>query len=146
MRHAYPDRFVAHRGFTLVESIIVLVVLSIAAVGIISLQSRIFSGQSSNKTIQVGVQLMQECAEKILATARTSGGYSDSSLTDRNADSSNCSEMTLTGYNAPTVTIVSGNSTTANMGACPNATGTDCKLVSITQGGLNSITLMLVKY
>ena len=58
------------RGFTLVESIIVLVVLGIAAVAMISLQGNIFYSQSSSKDIQVGAQLMQECAEQILAMRR----------------------------------------------------------------------------
>jgi prepilin-type N-terminal cleavage/methylation domain-containing protein len=147
MKHARPHRFAGSRGFTLIESIIVLVLLAIAAAGIISMQGNIFFGQSDNKKIQVGVQLMQECAEKILATRRNgSSGYSDSSLTVRSADTSNCSGLTISGYAAPTVTITAGNSTTAGLAACPNATGSNCKLVSITQGGLTPVTLMLVNY
>ena len=143
MRRARPCIFAHSSGFTLVESIIVLVVLAIAAVAIVSLQGNIFTGQSDNKDLQVGVQLMQECAEQILAI-RQKNGYSDSSLTDRSAATSNCSGMTVTGYSAATVTITSGNSSTTGMAACPTSTGTDCKLVSITEGGLTPVTLMLV--
>ncbi len=145
MRYLHPVRFAAHKGFTLIESIIVMVVLGIAAVAIINLQGNIFFGQSGNRDLQVGVQLMQECAEKILSTRRDVG-YGDASLTDRTASASNCSGMTITGSNAPTVTITSGHSGTANMGACPYSAGTDCKLVSITQGNLTPITLMLTGY
>ena len=143
MRRARPCIVARSSGFTLVESIIVLVVLAIAAVAIVSLQGNIFFGQSGNKDLQVGVQLMQECAEQVLAI-RQKNGYSDSSLTDRAAATSNCSGMTVTGYSAATVTITSGNSSTTGMAACPTSTGTDCKLVSITEGGLTPVTLMLV--
>lgn len=147
MRDAHPCIFARSSGFTLVESIIVLVVLAIAAAAIVSLQGNIFYGQSDNKDLQVGVQLMQECAEQILAIRQKNSqnnGYSDSSLTDRTAATSNCSGMTVTGYSAAKVTITSGNSSTTGMAACPTSTGTNCKLVSITEGGLTPVTLMLV--
>lgn len=147
MRRARPCIVARSSGFTLVESIIVLLVLAIAAVAIVSLQGNIFYGQSDNKDLQVGVQLMQECAEQILAIRQNNSqnnGYSDSSLTDRTAATSNCSGMTVTGYSAAKVTITSGNSSTTGMAACPTSTGTNCKLVSITEGGLTPVTLMLV--
>ncbi len=130
MRRASPNRC---GGFTLVESIIVLVVLGIAAVGIISLQGRIFSGQSDIKNLQIGVQLMQECAEQVLATRRQSG-YSAAPA------SGGCDGMVLPDYSAPSVTITDPYSSTG----CP--TDGTCKLVSITQGGLTPITLLLVSY
>lgn len=145
MKHARSHHFGGSSGFTLVESIIVLVLLGIAAAAIISMQGNIFYGQSGNKDIQVGVQLMQECAENILATRRASG-YGAPSLADSGAATSSCSGMTLTNpnYGAPTVTITAGSS--ATIPACPSATSNSCKLVSITQGGLTPVTLMLVSY
>lgn len=131
MRHARPDRFAGSRGFTLIESIIVVVVLSIAAAAIVSLQGNIFYGQSSNKDIQVGVQLMQECAEQILAIRRAIG-YDNVSA--------DCSGMTIGSYSAPTFDIAPY---TGTGNECPlNAT---CKLVSIRQGGLTPVILLLVK-
>ena len=147
MKHARPRRFAGSRGFTLVESIIVVVVLSIAAAGIISLQGNIFRGQSVNKKIQVGVQLMQECAELILATRRVgTNGYTNSSLADSAAATSKCSGITLSGYAAPTVTITYGDSTTTGFSGCPSSVSNSCMQVSITQGSLTPITLMLVSY
>ncbi len=137
--NAHPVRLAACRGFTLVESIMVLVVLGIAAAGIISLQGRIFSGQSDIKNIQVGVQLMQECAERVLATRKgSSDGYA--AVTSPSFGSNACGGMTAFGsYLIPSVTL------TPYTGAgCP--TSGICKLASITQGGLTPITLMLVSY
>lgn len=140
MRRARPGRFAAHRGFTLIETLIVIVILGIAAAGIASLQSSIFSGQSDSRALLVGTQLMQECAEQVLATRRSSGYAAANSMTATES----CSAMTLTDYTAPAVTVTEGNSATANMSACP--TGSNCKLVEITQGGITPVTLLLVSY
>lgn len=149
MKHARPDRFAGSRGFTLVESVIVLVLLAIAAVGIISLQSNIFYGQSGNKNIQVGVQLMQECAEQILAIRRAKG-YGDLSLAAGTSAACDLMKLTNPTYDHPIVTITVGDSTTigAPPSPCPSAVALSCKLVSITQaqGGLTPLTLMLVSY
>ena len=107
MKRAHTHCFAAQKGFTLVETIMVMVLLSIAAAAIATLSGNIFNGQTENKDIQVGVQLMQECAEKLLAKGRIS--YTDTSLNDVNETTpSLCSEITITGYNAPTVQITSG--------------------------------------
>lgn len=140
-----PARRTPSRGFTLVETLIVITVLGIAAAAIASLNGNLFYGQSSVKSMQVGTQLMQECAEQLLAIRRGSG-FSASALADSASATSSCSGITLTGYGAPAVTVTSGNSTTANMGACPYSTGTDCKLLSISQGGMTPLSLMLVSY
>ncbi len=139
MRRGHLHRFAAHKGFTLIESIIVMVVLGIAAVAIINLQGNIFFGQSANKNMQIGVQLMQECAEQVLATRRGSrGGYT--AVASPRFGTNACGGMTaFSSDSIPSVTL------TPYTGAgCP--TGGTCKLVSITQGGLSPITLMLVNY
>ncbi len=134
MRHASLNRC---GGFTLVESIIVLVVLGIAAVGIISLQGRIFSGQSDIKNIQIGVQLMQECAEQVLAVRRQSGFSA--------VNTNTCSTLGNTGgFGPPSVTVTPDN----GGAACPS--GGICNKVEITLSkdgaSLTPITLMLVSY
>jgi len=153
MKHTHPGRFAACRGFTLVESIMVLVTLGIAAVAIISLQHNIFYGQSQDKDIQVGTQLVQACAEHILAVARQAGGYTSSTIAaPGTAATTSCGNLpTVSGYGNPTVTIADGNSgsiatTYSKWDACPNLTGNNCKLVSIKLGDLNPVTLMLVSY
>ncbi len=67
MRRASPNRC---GGFTLVETIIVLVVLGIAATTIAMLSGKIFDSQGVNKDMQIDVKRMQECAEHVLATRR----------------------------------------------------------------------------
>ena len=128
--HARPATW---KGFTLVESIIVLVILAIAAAAIASLQGSIFYGQSDSKDRQVGVQLIQACAEQVLAVRRQSG------YTAVNANT--CSTLGSFGaYSASTLTITDPYSGTG----CPS--GGVCKLVSVTQGGLTPLTLLLVSY
>lgn len=132
-------RLAAGKGFTLVETLIVMVVLGIGAVAIISLQGNIFSGQSANQTIQVGVQLMQECAEQILAKRRSvTNGYGYSSI----VESTVCS--TLGNYGGIVgVPIVTATPDVGTAGTCTSASST-C-LVTITIAGLTSITLQLVR-
>jgi prepilin-type N-terminal cleavage/methylation domain-containing protein len=134
MMPIYSRRHAA-RGFTLVESIITLVILSLAALGIATLSGNIFNADAGNKDLQVGVQLMQECAEQVLAVRRVSG-Y---------ATTPSCNVSTMpafSGFGAPSVT------TTAYTGAaCP--TGGSCKqvVISVTPAGgasLTPITLLLV--
>jgi prepilin-type N-terminal cleavage/methylation domain-containing protein len=140
-----PHRRVS-RGFTLVESIVVIVVLAITGMAIVSIQTRIFGGQTSVKDLQVGTRLMQECAEQALATRRFGQeGYtlvtSDTNVTSRPFNATACGGVTaLSGYSIPAVDVTDGYTGPG----CP--TNGTCKLVSITQGGLTPLTLMLVDY
>lgn len=141
MRHARADRLPGSGGFTLVESIIVLVLLGIAAVAIVSMQGNIFYGQSGNKDLQVGVQLIQECAEQILATRRRAGYTSVTAAT--------CSALgNYGGFGAPSVTLTDGNG--ASVTFCPSASSTCTAVISISlsAGGasLTPVTLQLTKY
>jgi prepilin-type N-terminal cleavage/methylation domain-containing protein len=141
LRHCMSgvSRAQASRGFTLVESIVVVVVLAIAGVGIGSIQSRIFSNQASIKNLQVGARLMQECAEQVLAVRRfTENGYA--ALAAGGFGTNSCGGVTaLTGFSVPTVTF-----TDPYTGAgCPTPT---CKLATVTQNGITPVTLLLVDY
>jgi prepilin-type N-terminal cleavage/methylation domain-containing protein len=145
MRRASLVRIARPKGFTLVESLIVLVVLSIAAAAIISLQANIFLGQSGSNTIEVGAQLMQECADYILGTRRndqTGYGYSAVST-------SSCSSSTRFGNyggisGTPTVAVTATGGTAGSTTSCVSTSST-C-LVNISIAGLNSIYLQLVNY
>lgn len=128
----------APRGFTLVETLIVMVTLGIAAVTIATLSGNLFKGQSANRDIVVGTQLMQECAEILLVTRRNAG-YA--SVNSTNFGTNKCGPMTALGsYAVPSVTLTDPYSG----GACP--TGGTCKTASISQGGMTPIVLLLVDY
>ena len=125
------------KGFTLIETIVVMVLLSIAAVAIINLQGNVFNGQSGNKDLQVGVQLLQECAEQVIAVRRKSGLNAVTTAT--------CSALgNYGGFGAPIITLTADNTGAA----CP--TGGTCNQVVITlsKGGssLTPVTLELVNY
>ena len=137
MRHARADCFTGSKGFTLVESIIVLVVLSIAAAGIIAMQANMFTGQSVNKDLEVGVQLMQECAEQVLATRRQSGYAA--------VNTDTCSTLgNFGGFGAPSVTVTSDNAGAA----CPSGGTCNKVVISVSKGSssLTPVTLELVSY
>jgi hypothetical protein len=113
------------------------------------MSGHIFDAETNNKTLEIGDQLMQGCAEQLLATRRALNGYAASSLADSAAATASCRGMTFTDANgvlhsAPTVTITNGNSTDIGMSACPYSTGSNCKLVAVTQGGITAINFMLV--
>jgi hypothetical protein len=119
------------------ESIIALVLLAIASAAIVSLSGTIFAGQAGSKDLEVGTQLMQECAEQVLATRRLGGGYAA-------VNANTCSALgNLGGFGAPSVTITSN--TTA---ACPTSATCETVAISVQKTGANltPITLMLVSY
>ncbi|MEK7752210.1 MAG: type II secretion system protein [Acidobacteriota bacterium] len=134
MRRTRPLRISDPRGFTLVESIIVLVLLSLAAVAIVSMQGNIFKEVSGNKELQVGVQVMQECAEQILANRQYSGGFTNVAA---------CTTGSYGGF-TPSVTITNVTNTTACPGTCKQV------VISATKSGvttgLTPVTLMLMSY
>jgi prepilin-type N-terminal cleavage/methylation domain-containing protein len=137
MKHKHPQHLAAHRGFTLIETIIVMVILGIGAAAIVSLQGNIFQGQSGNQNMQVGVQLMQECAEQVLAIRRNSGYTA--------VTTSACSNLgNYGGFGTPSVTLK--NDSNASVTACASTTCT--ATITISNGGPNMtpITLRLANY
>ena len=129
------------RGFTLVETIMVIVMLGLAAVGISAVQDNIFARQSSVKDLQIRTALMLECAEQVLAVRRfTADGYS--AVNDTDFGTNKCGGVTaLSGYSIPNVTITDPYSV---FPACP--AGGTCKLVFITQNGVTPLILMREDY
>ena len=135
MRSPPPNRM---RGFTLLESIIVIVVLGLAAVGIGAIQSNVFRNQATLKDYQVGTRLMLECAEHLLAVRRfAQDGYNLLPV----SGTAVCQNMTaLTGYSVPTVTPAAYTGA-----ACPSIANS-CVTLSITQNGMTPVTLLMVEY
>lgn len=149
----FPSFLLVAKGFTLIETIIVMVVVGIAAATISILVSNIFTHQDDNKTLQVGMKLLEECAEQVLATRRATGpglGY---------GETPNCDTLGgFNGFKAPAVKSVAvtitgnfdvGTAGCTGGGPCGCPTGGSCKLVTIavtTTAGdeLFPVTLLLV--
>jgi len=123
-------------GFTLIELVMVIVLLSISSAGLITLFGQLTSSLSINNDIQTAAQLAQECAEHLLAARRTAG-YDLGGITD-------CSALpALNGYGPPSVT------TTDPYGgaACPSSA--NCKLLTISAtyaSGASTVSLLLTDY
>lgn len=129
------------RGFSLVELVIAIVVLSIATGVVVSMQGGIFRGQTDNLDMMVGAQLMQDCADRVLTKRRRgTNGYASV------VNSSTCDGMTgLGGFSAPNVSVTD---VIGSGGLCP--TGAQCKQVAIsvskTGVSLGPVSLQLVNY
>ena len=125
-------------GFTLIELVLVMVVISVGLVGLASLFGNTLNGLTTNETVQQAAQYAQECAERVIATRRDLG-FDSASITTTMCDPS------PNGF-ARAVTVpatYTGTSTSA----CPN--GATCRDIGITvtKSGLSSsITIMLVSY
>ena len=128
------------RGFTLMESILVMIVLGLASLGIIAMQGRLFTNVGTVDGMQVSTRLMHECGEQVLAQRRhTEDGYAKVVVAPNGSHS--CSGIPpLTGFTVPTVAITEP----FTGGACPASFS--CKSVVITEGNLAPVTVMLVDY
>lgn len=123
-------------GFSLIELVIVIILLSISSVALISVFGQVSGSISINNDIQTGAQLAQECVEHILA-ARRQSGYDLGGITD-------CSALAaFNGFGPPTVSITDPYSGSG----CPG--GALCKLVTINAAygdGGSTVTLLLTDY
>lgn len=117
-------------GFTLMETVVALVLLAIVSVVITSANGNLFFRSTAMQTAQQGTQLLQACMDKLIS-ARKSGGYSGVTQTTCN---------TISGVSISTPT------------ACPAAlddlnTFPGCKQLQITATGVGTpITLIFVNY
>ena len=127
------------RGFTLVETILVIMILAIGSIAVIRMQGNLFSQQDNVATLQTRVQLQVECAETVMASRRyREAGYD--SIDTPGFTSSKCGGVTaLSGSSIAGVAISDYTGT-----ACP--VSGNCKQVDITQDGLPALTLILVTY
>ena len=124
------------------ELIVVILLLGIASLGIITMQSNISNGQATANDLQVGTRLLEECAEQVLAVRRyTLYGYEEiSSATGARFGTAKCDTVGALGsYAIPTVAV-----STAAVTWCPS--GALCKTVSISQGTLPTLRLIVVDY
>lgn len=125
-----------HAGFTLIEAVLVILVLSLASVAVLGQFTQATKAWFVDEDLQIATQLVQERAEGILATRRNST-FASIGLGTTND--------TLTGsYAAYSRTV-----TVSSVSAAPCPAGT-CKqvVVEVSRAGtpLASATLMLVSY
>ncbi len=114
-------------GFTLIETISVVVLVGAVSAALVTLFGNLYRGQDLNAALADNTLLVQQCAEKIMADRRSGTGYDAVSSTS-------CS-----GIASVDVTVQTpGQSGTS----CP-ANTSGCKLLTISQGGV-SLRLMLV--
>jgi prepilin-type N-terminal cleavage/methylation domain-containing protein len=136
-----------HHGFTLVELIFVIVVLSIGFTGITNGYASLQRGLSRAEAAQKATQIAQSCAERMMSLRRLYA-YGDTTVTNACTTAPAISE---TGYNAPAVTTATASATDG----CPS--GVTCSKVTITvscpttsavcpSGVSSSLSMLLASY
>ena len=127
------------RGFTLLEMIAVIVILSVAAVPIAGLFSKASVSLLNNQDIQTATQLAQEQAELILGRRRSQGFAAIATTSNTEILAGN-----YTGFNR-TTTITQPPTLPAG---CPAGAVCDLVTVSVDAGGavLSEISFVLVNY
>jgi len=129
-------------GFSLIELIIVMVIISVGILGMTSLFSNSLKALSTNETLQQAAQYAQECAENVMAKRRNLGF----SWFATNTFSCGTNPSGFSRTQNPVGNLYTGTGT----GACPTAL--NCRDVNITVTSTttatlsSSITLMLVDY
>lgn len=102
-------------GFTLMESIIALLLLSVASLGILHLNGNLFFRSQEMRDWQEGTQIVQACLDQVLAL-RSSAGFSATP---------DCAELNTLGTGF-TLTV----NPNVTVQYCPS--GLQCKQVEIT--------------
>ena len=145
MRHA-------ERGISLVEVVITIVLISLAAAFITLPYSTFLTSLTQGETIRRAAQLAQECADAALGKRRMPGTYAGLVIGSYTADeaSNPCrsSQIPLDSGFTRTVAICDASSA----GACANANclaGWSCKRIDVTVSGggySSTVTFMAVDY
>ncbi len=131
----------AERGFTLIELVVIIVLLSITSAAIIHLNGGLFKSDNSIRDLQSDTQLLQACAEHVISTRRLSG-FNGTPDFDASCEALPvATKSDNNNFEITTTSTYTGNS-------CPiNAT---CQLVEIkvnsTMGTIGPMTLQLMKY
>lgn len=135
------------RGFTLIELVAIIVLLSVGATSILALFSQVGRSIATNQETQTGAQLAQACAEQIMAFRRnTAVGYGYTNIAVGNATGAcNAGFTAVGGFTTAPVVNVNAHSS-ASLPACPSATAGACKQVDIQvdKGGVRAASLSLL--
>lgn len=136
-------------GFTLIELVIVIVIVSIGLLGVISLFSNTWTSLSTNETLQQATQYTQECAESVIAKRRSSS-FASFALPSLCNGTTTVNSVTF----VRTATLgglydTSGGCNGHAVCPCPSGGTNNCRdiLITVTSGSVSSsITVMLVNY
>lgn len=126
-------RFAPHaaRGFTLMEILMAILLLSFLAVGLMGLNGQLFMQSAYTRNLQIGTQLQQACMEQVLVQRRNNG-YT----TTFNCNSLNTQGFTLTASEVLPVDY------------CPS--GLQCRQIGVAVSGNgispSAATLLFVDY
>lgn len=128
-------------GFTLLETIVVIGMLALAAAGLLSIQPRIHQTQNAFRDQVTGLELQRSCADRLLLIRRKLG-YA-------NVTTASCNGLGgLGGYAAnPTVSLRDASNGTVS--ACASATCTVTITVAKTTGSQDvppALTLQFSNY
>jgi len=128
------------RGFTLIETVIVILLLGIASAAVISLNGGLYKNVQQTRNVQSDTQLLQACAEYVMVSRRLSGFNSAP-----NYDAA-CEGLPIVAPNSNKFAITTTLNYTGS--SCP--TGAVCQSVTIsvnsTASTVGPVTLQLVKY
>jgi prepilin-type N-terminal cleavage/methylation domain-containing protein len=127
-------RLITQQGFTLIESVVAMVLLSIVSVVIISLNGNLFLNSSDMRGLHQSTQLLQSCVDQVMAIRKSSGF----------AATFHCDEL-----NALNTGFTLSVSLKPTPDYCPS--GLQCKqvLISVNKTGLsggNPASVLLVNY
>ena len=128
-------------GFTLIESIFAAAILGLAAVAIMGVQKNIFATQTVGRDQLVGTEIVQACAERLLAVRRNSG-YA-------NVTGTLCTGMGGVGGFAANPTVVMRSASAAVITTCSTATCTATITIAKTSGPAvpsGNVTLQMSNY
>jgi prepilin-type N-terminal cleavage/methylation domain-containing protein len=130
----------ASKGFTLLETVIVILMLGVAATAVIRLNTGLFYSANDSRDVQINSQLLQACAEKITASRRLTGLNETAGFYD-----ALCENLPIGPVGSDRFTV----STSASVGeSCPaGATCLDIVIrVNGTSGNVGPVHLQLMKY
>jgi len=126
-------------GFSLIELIMVIVIVSIAALMLLSSFSYVGSSIIVSDELQIGMQSAQECSDFIISSRR------DATNSYAGIDNTVCNFLVVPAGFTRSVTVTVEDSST--LPACPSAA---CKkvVVSVLSGttSITDITTLLVDY
>ncbi|MEN8761315.1 MAG: prepilin-type N-terminal cleavage/methylation domain-containing protein [Thiogranum sp.] len=126
-------------GFTLIELVLVIIIISIAAVPLFGMFSQAASSLLINEKTQTAVQLAQEHAEYLLAIRRNQ----DFNATELSGNTTEVLGGNFSGYNRSTVITPAPGGP-----GCPG--GASCKevTISVDEGASTyaEVTFLLVEY